>query len=63
MDPVKCGYTDEDELSEAHNHCDLAYLIKVNRQVVPILQETVNHKGSNPTKGRISNICKEEDRN
>ena len=58
-DSVKCGYADEDELSEAHNQCDLTYLIKVNRQVVTILHETVYPKGSNPTKGRILNICAE----
>ena len=50
MDHVKCGYKDEDELTEAHEQCDLAYLIKANRQFIMLLHDAVYPKGSKLTK-------------
>ena len=46
MDPVKCGYADEDELTEAHDQCDVEYLIRGNRQFVTILHDAVYPTGS-----------------
>ena len=50
MDHVKCGYASADALVEAHGQCDLAYLIKSNRQFVMFLHDAVYPKGSKLTK-------------
>ncbi len=50
MDHAKCGYANEDELTEAHAQCDLAYLIKGNRQFVMLLHDAVYPNGSKLTK-------------
>ena len=50
MDHVKCGYANEEDLVEAHEQCDLAYLIKGNRQFVMLLHDAVYPKRSKLTK-------------
>ncbi len=50
MDHVKCGYGKAEDLTEAHEHCDLAYLIKANRQFIMLLHDAVDPKGSKLTK-------------
>jgi hypothetical protein len=50
MDHVKCRYADEDELTDAHDQCNQAYIIKANRQYVTNLHDAVYPKGSKPTK-------------
>ena len=50
MDHAKCGYAKEEELVEAHEQCDLAYLIKGNRQFIMLLHDAVYPKGSKLTK-------------
>ena len=57
MDHVKCGYKDEDELTEAHEQCDLAYLIKANRQFIMLLHDAVYPKGSKLTKATPKLQC------
>ena len=50
MDHAKCGYGKAEDLTEAHEHCDLAYLIKANRQFIMLFHDVVYPKGSNLTK-------------
>jgi hypothetical protein len=50
MDHAKYGYEKEEDLAEAHEQCDLTYLIKVNRQFVILLHVVVYPKGSKLTK-------------
>jgi hypothetical protein len=50
MDHVKCGYGKEEDLTEAHEQCDLAYLIKDNRQFIMLLYDAVYPKDSKLTK-------------
>jgi hypothetical protein len=50
MDHAKCGYANEEDLVEAHEQCDLAYLIKGNHQFVMLLHDAVYPKGSKLTK-------------
>ena len=44
MDHVKCGYTDEDEVTEVHDQCNGAYIMKDNRQFVTILHDPLVKK-------------------
>ncbi len=50
MDHAKCGFANEEDLVEAHAQCDLAYVIKGNRQFVMLLHDAVYPKGSKFTK-------------
>ena len=50
MNHAKCRYVKEEELVEAHEQCDLAYLIKGNRQFIMLLHDAVYPKGSKLTK-------------
>jgi hypothetical protein len=50
MEHAKCGYATAEDLVEAHGQCDLAYLIKSNRQFVMLLHDAVYPKGSKLTK-------------
>ncbi len=49
-DHAKCGYGKVEDLTEAHEQCDLAYLIKANRQFIMLLHDAVYPKGSKLTK-------------
>jgi hypothetical protein len=46
MDHAKCGYDKVKDLAETHEQCDLAYLIKDNRQFIMCLHDNVYPKGS-----------------
>jgi len=50
MDHAKCGYGKAEDLTEAHEQCDLAYLIKTNRQFIMLLHDAVYPKGFKLTK-------------
>jgi uncharacterized protein (DUF169 family) len=50
MDHSKCGYGKTEDLTEDHEQCDLAYLIKDNRQVNMLFHDAVYPKGSKLTK-------------
>ncbi len=50
MDHAKCGYDKEEDLTETHEQCDPAYLIKTNRQFIMLLNDAVYPKGSKFTK-------------
>jgi hypothetical protein len=50
MNHAKCRYIKEEELVETHEQCDLAYLIKGNRQFIMLLHDAVYPKGSKLTK-------------
>ena len=44
MDLAKYGYDNETDLVETHEQCDLAYLIKGNRQFIMLLHDAVYPK-------------------
>jgi hypothetical protein len=50
MDHAKCGYAKEEDFVEAHEQCDLAYLIKGTRQFIMLLHDAVYPKRSKLTK-------------
>jgi hypothetical protein len=50
MDHAKCGYDKVKDLAETHEQCDLAYLIKANRQFIMLLHDNVYPKGSKLTR-------------
>jgi hypothetical protein len=50
MDHTKCGYDKEEDFAEAREQCDLAYLIKANRQFIMLLHDSVYPKRSKLTK-------------
>ena len=50
VDHAKCGYDKEEDLVETHEQCDLAYLIKGNRQFIMLLHDAVYPKVSKLTK-------------
>ena len=50
MDHAKCGYDNEADLVEVHSQCDLACVIKGNRQFIMFLYDAVDPKGSKLTK-------------
>jgi hypothetical protein len=50
VDHAKFGYGKEEDLTEAHEQCDLEYLIKANRQFIMLLHDNVYPKGFKLTK-------------
>jgi hypothetical protein len=55
MDHAKCGYDNEEDLVEAHEQCDLAYLIKGNRQLCSFM---IPSTPKDPSSQKLLPSCK-----